>query len=157
MMIVLSSYAINNAVKKIFLIVVLFLSLNVHADLPKNNIADLQIPAMIEEVKRNITYFSIPSENCAGCASSVIPILDCQEIMNHRFLIIARESTSLGGEEVYIAIDSDPLRYFKLWIYPIDKSDEYQMRLLKEVSLMAEEVFFADLREKYPDFWRGFE
>ncbi|MBU1148180.1 MAG: hypothetical protein KKD11_07480 [Candidatus Omnitrophica bacterium] len=140
---------------KLLLSAILFLSLNVYADSPKCNILDLYTSGIVDEIKRNVMYFSVPPENCAGCASSVIPILDCQEIASHKFLVIAQFPASPSGENVYIAIDSKPMRYFKLWMYPIGE-DIYQMRLLKEVTIKADEEFFINLKTNYSKFWQGF-
>lgn len=148
-------YAIKNNIRKILLGIILLFSFSVQADLPKNNIADLQTPVLVDEIRRNVIDFSIPPENCAGCASSVIPILDCQEIASRKFLIIAQQPASEGGEDIYIAINSNPMRYFKLWMYPIDNG-EYQMKLLKKVTLKADEEFFTNLRTKYAELWNGF-
>ena len=141
---------------KVLFSVILFFSLNAYGDIPAFTIEELYKSGTINnEIKRNMAYFSIPPEDGVGRVRSMIPISDCQEIIQHKFLTIARFPASFGGENIYIAIDSEPMRYFKLWMYSID-AGVYQMRLLKEVDIMAEEEFFAGLKNNYSEFWQDF-
>jgi len=119
------------------------------------SIAELHKSGIVDEIKRNLTHLSIPIEKCSNCKVSRTSLLNSQEILEYKFLVIDQISESADVENVYIAIDSKPMRYFKLWMY-LEGESAYQIRRLKEVSIMAEEEFFIYIRSDLKELWEAF-
>ena len=132
-------------------------SLSTDGDSQEFSIADLHKSGIVDEIKRNLVHSSIPIEKCSNCKVSKTSLLNSQEILEYKFLVIEQISESAGGENVYMAIDSEPMRYFKLSMYPKGEGEEtYQIRLLKEVSIMAQEEFFVYIRTDLKELWEDF-
>ncbi len=129
--------------------------LNADEDSQKLSIADLYESGIVDEIKRNLIYSSMAIGKCSNCRVPEPPLLNSQEIIEYKFLVIEQISESGGVENVYIAIDSNPMRYFRLSMYP-EGAGTYQMRFLKEVTVMAQEEFFIYLRTGLKGLWEDF-
>ncbi len=130
-------------------------ALNAPEDPQELSISDLHESGIVDEIKRNLVGASMPIEKCSNCKTPEQPFLNSQEIIEYKFLVIDQVSESDGAEDVYIAIDSKPMRYFKLSMYP-EGAGAYKIRLLKEAAVMAQEEFFVYIRTDLKDLWEDF-
>jgi hypothetical protein len=111
--------------------------------------------AISDEVRRNIREYTGKQADCKEC----VRLLDTElvgEVVKHEFVVFAVEPSNFGGKQVYIAIDTMPRRYFKLWMYDLD-STVYQLRDIREI-LMEDTAdnFGVDLNSLFTLYARGF-
>ncbi len=113
-------------------------------------IYDTLIPA---EIRRNFDEYLHVRETCPECAQQVLDAEEYLDIYDKKFLVIGFYPNSFGGVWAVIAVENDPLRAFRLWLYDINPN-VYDLRSVTELKGSFDEEAMKKLcSSTYSHFW----
>lgn len=113
-------------------------------------IYDTTIPL---EIRRNFDEYIHVRETCPECEQGVLDGEEFVDIYTKNFLVIGFYPNSFGGVWAVIAVEDDPLRAFRLWLYDINPN-VYDLRSVAELTGSFDEDGIKELcSTSYSHFW----
>lgn len=113
-------------------------------------IYDTSIPS---EIRRNFDEYIHVRETCPECEQGVLDGEKFVDIYAKKFIVIGFYPNSFGGIWAVIAVENDPSRAFRLWLYDINPN-VYDLRSVTELKGSFDENAMHELCSSgYNHFW----
>jgi|GEM_PF-2233910 len=114
------------------------------------DVYDTAVPA---EIRRNFDEYIHGRETCPECMQSVLDGEKFVDIYTKKFIAISFYPNSFGGVWAVIAVEGDPLRAFRLWLYEISPN-VYDFRSITELKGYFDENTLHELHGlDFNHFW----
>lgn len=108
------------------------------------------IPA---EIRRIFDHTLHTRHTCPECPLGVLDGEKFFDLYAKKFLVIGLSPNSFGGVWAIIAVEGEPRKAFRLWLYDIG-DEEYDLRNIEELPEFLEEELTGQLRSpEYHRYW----